>query len=371
MLLPSWLRSGPNTRKGRAGRLGQRRARVRLTLESLEDRTAPAVLTVTSAADTHQDGLLTLREAVILANADAGSGQSDTIAFDPTLGTATVTLTGGQLELTQASSSGTVLIDGAGRITVSGNHASRVLKVDAGARAEIDGLTIVDGRVHLGSPNAGGGIANAGTLTVADCTLSGNVADRGGGIYSAGTLTARDCTLTGNTTFEIEDHGGGAIANAGTATITGCTITDNMTGNVGGGLLNEGGSMTVRDSTVTGNSVGYGGGGLENDFGTLMVEGCTIASNFGGGVGGGIENCQGTLTVTGSTFADNVTDADGGGGIANYGGYGDGDGQRLHAQCRGIPRRRHFQPAGHAHRAELHLHRKQRWYRWRRRHCQL
>jgi CSLREA domain-containing protein len=62
----------------------------------LEDRIAPAVLTVTSAADTPEAGMLTLREAVALANADANQGQSDTIVFDDGLGNATITLTAGQ-----------------------------------------------------------------------------------------------------------------------------------------------------------------------------------------------------------------------------------------------------------------------------------
>src|SRR5260370_26430226 len=80
----------PRTSRRRANR--RNRPRSFLYLEMLEDRTAPAVLTVTSAADTHQDGFLTLREALAQANADAAGARSDTITFDPGLGSATITL---------------------------------------------------------------------------------------------------------------------------------------------------------------------------------------------------------------------------------------------------------------------------------------
>jgi hypothetical protein len=274
------------------------------------------VLTVTSAADTHQDGLLTLREAVALGNTDAASGQSDTINFDAGLGSATITLTGGQLALTGASSSATETIDGAGSITVSGNHASRVFQVGAGVHAELDGLAITGGSELF----SGGGISDQGTLTVSGCTLSGNSAvyGPGGGILNAGTLTVSGCTLSGNSVTGPGGNGGG-IANGSTAMMSHCTISNNSApaGGLGGGLYNDGGMMTVRDSAINGNTAGYGGAGIENDFATLAVSDSTFAGNSGG-VGGGIENCQSTLTVTGSTFAGNATRADGGGGISNF-----------------------------------------------------
>src|SRR5262245_8200494 len=55
----------------------RRRAGFRPRLETLEDRTAPAVFTVTNTADS---GPGSLRQAVLAANAAAGA---DSIAFDP------------------------------------------------------------------------------------------------------------------------------------------------------------------------------------------------------------------------------------------------------------------------------------------------
>src|SRR5260370_11420910 len=119
------------------------------------------LLTVTSTLDEHSDGLLSLREALDQANTDASRGQSDTIIFAASLGTATITLSAGPLELSGASATATETIDGGGRVTVSGADASRAFLIDAGVAAELDGLTITHGRVTAD----GGGSPNLRTLT--------------------------------------------------------------------------------------------------------------------------------------------------------------------------------------------------------------
>lgn len=81
----------------------RRRTSGPLFLDWLEDRTAPALITVTTLSDASAgDGLVSLREAIQAANTDtsvdgstAGSG-ADTIVFDPSLtafGPATINLT--------------------------------------------------------------------------------------------------------------------------------------------------------------------------------------------------------------------------------------------------------------------------------------
>ena len=114
MTLRSWLR----TLFGRKARpvvtRAPRRPRAHLTLEILEDRLAPATLTVNSTADnTTADNSLTLRESVLLVDAggnataalgrsltagEAGQikgtfGSNDTIQFDPGLAGQTIALT--------------------------------------------------------------------------------------------------------------------------------------------------------------------------------------------------------------------------------------------------------------------------------------
>jgi hypothetical protein len=307
---------------------------------------APALLMVTSASDRHIDGLFSLREALEEANRDASRGQSDTIHFDPSLGSATITLSAGPLELSGASATATEIIDGNGRITVSGADASRVFQIDAGVRAELDGLTITQGRA-----TEGGGIYNAGTLTVSNSALSGNSVngthEYGGGIYNSGTLTVSNSTLSGNSANGTPNYGGGGIYNHGTMTLSNSTLSGNTAIGIGGGIFNDG-TLTVSNSTLSGNSAsGYyaAGGGIFND-GTLTVSNSTLSGNsvngphdYGGGIynnntltvsnstlsansatefGGGIYNDYGTLTVSNSTLSANSASQDGGG-IFNHG----------------------------------------------------
>jgi hypothetical protein len=258
------------------------------------------VLAVTSAADTHQDGLLTLREAVALANADASGGQSDTITFDDSLGNATITLTAGPLELSGASSSATETVDGGGQITVNGNHAGRSFTVDFGVAAALDGLTIADGNA---TNSSGGGIYNAGVLTVRATTLQGNFATDGGGIYNGGTLTLTDSTLTGNSALYA-----GGIENYGTLTVSNSTLSGNVAASFGGSLwTSTSAAMTLTNVTVTANrangaGLGGQGGGLFMDPGATAVpvlHNTLIAGNFNGASGSSADDVFGALDPSG------------------------------------------------------------------------
>jgi hypothetical protein len=68
----------------------RRRPYTRLHLEALEDRQAPAVLTVTDPGDS---GPGTLRQAILDANNEATHPGPDTVAFAPALAGATINLT--------------------------------------------------------------------------------------------------------------------------------------------------------------------------------------------------------------------------------------------------------------------------------------
>jgi hypothetical protein len=275
---------------------------------------APTLLTVTSTLDVHMGSLLSLREALDEANRDARRGQSDTITFAASLGNATITLSAGQLELYVASATATETIDGGGRITVSGANASRVFQIDVGVRAELDGLTIANGRVT----GSGGGIYNVGTLAMSHSTLSGNRASAGGGVYNGGTLTVSNSTLSGNTATGAAGYtanGGGGIYNSGTLTVSNSTLSGNVdTGASGGGGIYNVRILTVSNSTLSGNTGGSGGGGIWTGYGTLTLSNCTLSGNTAsGGDGGGIYSNGGTLTVSNSTLSGNHGGYNGGG----------------------------------------------------------
>ena len=314
------------------------------------------------------DGEVTLREAIEAANtnmsvgdAPAGMPGLDTIDFDALLSGGTITLTSGDLQITDDLNINGL---GADELTVSGNNASRVFLVGDGdesnvIEAVIDGLTIT-----RGDDPQGGGLLNSENLTVSNSIISGNSAFGGGGIHNYGTLTLTDSTVSDNSadpfgggggientlygtttisnsiisgnsasgisnlglaTIIISDSiisnnssdGGGGIQNGGTATISNSVISGNTASGFGGGGIQNGGTATISNSIVSGNTATNLGGGIQNSSsGTATISNSIVIDNSAG-EGGGISNAE-NLTVSDSTVKDNI--ADFGGGIRTIGG---------------------------------------------------
>jgi hypothetical protein len=244
-------------------------------VEALEDRQAPAVLTVNSTADTANptDPWLSLREAIAIVNSptlpsglsdqilsqiegELHEDHTDTIRFDPAAVTGPIVLAGTQLRLSLPGNTASLTIDGRTTgVTIDGNNASRVLLVDSGVQATLDHLTITHGRAP-GSVYAdgGGGILDHGTLTVSNSTLESNSvggsSGSGGGIQTDGTLTVSNSTFSNN--FANSDGGGiSIIISTATVTVTSSTLTANTAG-YGGGILTFG-ALSLHNSIVAGN----------------------------------------------------------------------------------------------------------------------
>ena len=283
--------------------------------ELLERRWLLATFTVTTAADVvnPSDGVLSLREAVAAANATVAA---DTIAFAGSLEGQTLTLTRGQLTLTND-----VLIDGDAnndgvRVTLSGGDAARVLSVAPGlVDASLSDLAIVDGRAADGR---GGGIlvgANS-DLSLVSCAITSCYAgDRSNLTYGSGAaiyvsayggLRVVGSGIFGNSA--VYGHGGGiACAGNSSAYIAGSIIADNGAGHGGGVWIGAGGDLRLERSSVTGNSAfdynnGSGGGLLVE--GSAQITGSLIADNDTAYGGGGIA-APGQVTLTDSTVANN------------------------------------------------------------------
>src|SRR5262245_4322479 len=220
MWLTSWLRnrnrSGTGGR-GRSHRPPRKRGACRPALEALEDRTVPSTLKVTNNLDDGSHG--SLRYEIAAANS------GDTIKFAHSLAGQTITLTSELVVNKSLDIEG----PGAAKLTVSGDHASRVFDVQGGVTVTIAGLTIADGKVV---DDLGGGIANedGSTLYLVNDTVADNTAfGIGGGVWNDGgaTLVVSGSTFTGNKaigslTFSYPDEGyaagsggteGGAIDN--------------------------------------------------------------------------------------------------------------------------------------------------------------
>ena len=198
-----------------------------------------------------------------------GGAGDDTITFSVR---GTITL-GSQLPMVTAAG-GALTIDGAGQgVTISGNNAVRLFRVNTGATLNLQNLTLANSRA-----GSGGGVHNAGTLQVSHCIFAGNVS-----------------------TTTVMGVGGGAIYNDNNATlVVSRSVFSGNEAEMGGDgiLIRGGGAVTITNSTFSGNTAA-GGGGISNAA-TMLVTGSPFSGNNatdGGGIGNG-----GTLTVTNCTF---------------------------------------------------------------------
>ncbi|OGO60744.1 MAG: hypothetical protein A2029_10550 [Chloroflexi bacterium RBG_19FT_COMBO_47_9] len=256
----------------------------------------PEQLIVTTLEDElNSDGDCSLREAIQAANTNGevdacGSGDpviTDTITFDVE-GTISII---SQLSITDG---GPLVIDGAGAIAIDGGNSVRIFYTDTGADLTLRSLHLVDGYA-----DAGGGIANNGTVVIIGSTLSGNTSTWGGGIANMGILTVTNSTFSGN-------NGDGILNNAGVLNISNSTFSDNH----GSGIYNFVGEAVLSESTFSGNITSLGGGIYNNS--TLYLTKSTIAGN-NASQGGGIYNYGGSLIISNSTLSNNNADSIGGG----------------------------------------------------------
>lgn len=210
-------------------------------------------------------GLCTLRAAITEANV---SPANDAITFAVS---GTIVLLATLPEVADATTAGTLEIDGSGQVTVSGNDAVQILSVANGGNLTLRNIRLERGRAE----GDGGAISSGGTLTIENSTFSGNVAgNRGGAIKSSGRLT---------------------IAN--------CTFSRNVSGN-DGGAISSGGTLTIENSIFSGNSAEDDGGAIKFED-TLTIENSSFSGNFAGGDGGAISYHYGALTIANSSFSGN------------------------------------------------------------------
>ncbi|MEZ6086546.1 MAG: choice-of-anchor Q domain-containing protein [Pirellulaceae bacterium] len=217
------------------------------------------------------DGLLSLREALMLAGATPGR---DVIDLSGLPHGARIVLNGADLWVNDDVQ---IIGQGGNQVTIDGDGKSgvfRILSVDA----ELVGVTITGGYGYVG-----GGIYNFGNLTVTNSSVIGNEATYvGGGIYNAGSsasLTVIGSTIAGN---RSSDQGGG-VYNSGNTTIVNSTVSSNHASKEGGGVHNDySGKLSVFASTITNNSSLTNGGGIAAAKSTseTRISGSIVAGNI-------------------------------------------------------------------------------------------
>ena len=305
------------------------------------------------------DGLCTLREAIVSANTDTASGgvagecAAGSGADDITLqnaATYTLATASGATANALPAVATTARILGRDstilRSSAAGTQDFRFFEVTAAGNLTLDRVTLKSGRV--GGANCGGAIYNQGTLALRSVTLSFNLASVpggdaiGGAICNEGALTVEDSELDHNSAQGQAGYGGAIDSSTpagkplATATIKGTVFHLNevfAAANAEGGAIRSlNASLTVSDSsrfetnqTLTGPGTGLGGG-IASLGGTLTVADSKFSANAIGGSGaetrrhgGGIALGQGvdatlTDTTVGGAAADrNVADGVGGG----------------------------------------------------------
>jgi CSLREA domain-containing protein len=278
--------------------------RFRPGFEPLEDRSVPAVITVTTVADdyTPNNGILSLREAIAAANANSakyppnlvsdddvtanttGAFGADTIRFAAGIvGTIPLDSFRGQLQITDPLS---INGPGSGLLTLSGQNVTRVLGITAAAApVAISGLTVADG--DAGSGNGGGLEIDADT-SLNDVVIQKCFAIEGGGIYlSSGVLTLGDVSIVAN---EASSEGGGIAVSVSAP--PGTRITSPGTGNL---VTFEGNSATL-------------GGGISLAAAQLDGSGFIFGGNVAE-VGGAVHTVRGIFGLTSSIFVNNKATA--------------------------------------------------------------
>jgi fibronectin-binding autotransporter adhesin len=293
----------------------------------------PASLVVDIANDTNDNDLtpghVSLRNAVTFANKNAGA--TDSITFAPALSGQTLTLTLGQIGI---SDSINIHGPGADKLKISGNNASRIFAISDGSIVNHITTTISDVTLMSGH-TAGGGSAisqNGDTLNLTNCVVSGNTSDQyGGALYmwrlassDSPTLNASNCAFVGN---KASNGNGGAVdASVGSAiiTMTNCTLSGNSASLEGGAVAIGYAAADFNNCTISGNTA-KDGGGLAVFYAAAVVTNSTISGNSATAYGGGVFVQDGSggatasLTVRNSTVTANTATTTGGGIVANFG----------------------------------------------------
>lgn len=270
------------------------------------------------------DGLCSLREAVIAANTNLASGPvvGECAAGTPMPAVDLIKLPVGNYLLTlngpAEDAAATGDLDILESVTVHGTGPTP-------AGQAVFGSVGWDDRIfHVVTPSASVTLSRmlitGGRLTVGGGTL------RGGGIYNQGNLTLREVLVTNNAvTDPAGDVRGGGIANEGNLDLFQSQVAANQANGaafqvvLGGGIYSEGPGLTqIVASEITGNTSARGGGGIWC-YGDCSLLDTTVSSNHAGDNAGGVAILGGQGSISNSTITLNTAAgsgaAAGGGGV--------------------------------------------------------
>ncbi len=314
---------------------------------------APSNSIVTTALDVVDatDGLLSLREAVMLVNDGV---TTDTITFDPTVFNGelqdVIRLTQGDILIeTQMLIDGDLNGDGTPDVVVSGDvfgddivdvngitdvtaslagsdrldDNSRVF-VSTNTSIYLNGLTITGGRTTGYGSNQGdmyfaGGAVHSrySHVSISDSVLAGNsttgYAAGGGAVFAYGGITLRDTLVTGNSTAGDYALGGALLSKWADTKLYNSQVASNSTygtGADGGGVATYGADIRAVETSIANNFSATAGGGIAAN-GRVSLTNVTVNGNTAAGFGGGIE-AGSYVYLTNTTVSGNTSTGGGG-----------------------------------------------------------
>ncbi|MBQ7813625.1 MAG: hypothetical protein IJ387_03920, partial [Thermoguttaceae bacterium] len=230
--------------------------------ELIASETSPLVVTTNSDVVDETDGKISLREAILYAESNATL--DDTITFASSMKGKTITLTNGELKISQGvkidASSLYAASTGTPGITVDANKLSRAFYISGGSEenpVELVGLTITGGRTE---ENGGGICLASGVANFQKCAIIANTAIYGGGLYvGSGGGVALDCVISRNDA----DYGGAAYIASGfeySLEFINCLAVENEATNYGGAFYLDGSAAMFKQVTIARNAARSGGG---------------------------------------------------------------------------------------------------------------
>ena len=285
------------------------------TLDDVVDSTASSVTDLVN--NPGADGVISLREAIIAANANA---DADVIHLGAGIHTLELTGAGnnlGDLDITSAieivgASDGSTVIDAGGDVVLGEvGLGERVFHVQSpGETVVFRDLTIQGGTAIGGATeDQGGGVyfEFATSAELRNVTIRNNSATNDGG----GILSLADQLIVTNSTFEdnesVNGEGGAVRLSRGVGQFDNVTVSGN-TAEFGGGIESTGGDHTFTNLTLSGNEA-LAGGGIRSGSGVVTIENATITENIASaGSGGGIHRVGGGFNISGSIIAGNEAD---------------------------------------------------------------
>jgi PKD repeat protein len=192
-----------------------------------------------------------------------------------------------------------------------------------GAGAVLDGFTVSNGFLSVGTPLYGAGVKVTGGM-IGNCIITGNrmaitgsAAEQGVGVYASGAMVS-NCVISLNTGTGSSASRGGGVYALGASKVTNCQIVSNQLRTAGGIYLT--GLSTGTACAITynyANAAGGAGGGMTLD---AVLEDCLVFGNESGAAVGGISCTRENDVVRHCTIVGNKA-VSGPGGLYLAAGY--------------------------------------------------